>query len=196
LHQSQEVIDMPRGSSAVAAPPPATRHQKGTVQGPPASEPGEGSGAYMRRLMTLGIADSATILAAVHQNFPGSKAKESDVAWNRAKLRKEAESGAPAPKANGGHSLPTAASAPRPIGMKAPAAQQPELPWQQRQAKDTLTKHAQAAERATGQLPADLAGITEFRAALAAGGTSVMITIKGGDRTRAVDGAWLAKLLM
>ena len=67
--------------------------------GPPPPSPGEGSGAYMRRLMRSGYDDTTAILAAVHANFKGSKAGPSDVAWNRAKIRKEDGGTAPAPAA-------------------------------------------------------------------------------------------------
>ena len=50
---------------------------------------GEGSGAYMRRLMRAGYTDRDGILAAVRKRWPDSKAGPSDVAWNRAKLRSE-----------------------------------------------------------------------------------------------------------
>lgn len=56
--------------------------------GLPDKDEGEGSGAYMRRLLAAGAADDA-ILERVHAQFPGSKATKSDVAYNKAKLRKD-----------------------------------------------------------------------------------------------------------
>jgi hypothetical protein len=50
---------------------------------------GEGSGAYIRRLLVAGHLDTDAILEAVHAQFPGSKAKASDVAWNKGKLKKD-----------------------------------------------------------------------------------------------------------
>jgi hypothetical protein len=60
----------------------------------PDREANEGSGAYIRRLLALG-AQADAILMRVHAQFPGSKATASDVAYNKAKLRKE---GVAAPK--------------------------------------------------------------------------------------------------
>jgi hypothetical protein len=50
---------------------------------------GEGSGAYIRRLLKAGFVDTAAILKAVHAQFEGSKAKASDVSWNKGKLKKD-----------------------------------------------------------------------------------------------------------
>ncbi len=59
---------------------------------PPPAEAGEGSGAYMRRLMTLGFSDTQVILDANRAAFPTSKATAADVAFNRSKLAKAAGS--------------------------------------------------------------------------------------------------------
>jgi hypothetical protein len=55
----------------------------------PPRTPGEGSGAYIRRLLMAGHNDSNAILAAVHAQFEGSKAAQSDINWNKGKLKKE-----------------------------------------------------------------------------------------------------------
>lgn len=47
-----------------------------------------GSGARIRELIMKGV-DSEKILATIHKEFPGSKAKASDVSWNRGKLKAE-----------------------------------------------------------------------------------------------------------
>lgn len=47
-----------------------------------------GSGARIRELIMKGV-DSEKILATIHKEFPGSKAKASDISWNKGKLRKE-----------------------------------------------------------------------------------------------------------
>lgn len=54
---------------------------------PPRQEE-EKSGVYIRRLLVLGY-PADPILAAVHAQFPGSKASKSDISWNKAKLAKE-----------------------------------------------------------------------------------------------------------
>lgn len=51
-----------------------------------APEPGEKSGAFIRRCLIAG-ADGETILTWVHAHFEGSKAKMSDIGWNRNKLK-------------------------------------------------------------------------------------------------------------
>lgn len=48
-----------------------------------------GSGARIREMLLQGV-DTATILATIHREFPGSKAGPSDVSWNKQKLRKDA----------------------------------------------------------------------------------------------------------
>ena len=85
LTEEEKTKTMPKNAKAAA---PAAKV--------PDVEPGEGSGAYMRRLLSLGINDNNVILEAVHRQFPGSKAGPADVSYNRAKLRKE---GAPAASA-------------------------------------------------------------------------------------------------
>jgi site-specific DNA-cytosine methylase len=49
-------------------------------------KPGVGSGAYMRLLLSMGCYDTAEILTMNLRHFPGSRARESDVYWNRRKL--------------------------------------------------------------------------------------------------------------
>lgn len=48
-----------------------------------------GSGARIRELLKAGGLNQAEILVIVHREFPTSKAGPSDIAWNRAKLRKD-----------------------------------------------------------------------------------------------------------
>jgi DNA (cytosine-5)-methyltransferase 1 len=48
---------------------------------------GEGSGAFIRRLLQQGY-DAEHILQHVHASFPNSKATKSDISWNKGKLRK------------------------------------------------------------------------------------------------------------
>lgn len=55
----------------------------------PKSEEGEGSGAYIRRLLQMNKFTDDQILQLVHKNFSGSKAKKSDINWNRNRLAKE-----------------------------------------------------------------------------------------------------------
>jgi hypothetical protein len=69
--------------------------QVAVPKGLPDRDEGEGSGAYIRRLLGLGAADDA-ILERVHAQFPGSKATKSDVAYNKAKLKKLSEDNAKA----------------------------------------------------------------------------------------------------
>ena len=58
-----------------------------TLKGPRA---GEGSGAYIRRLiMEQRKLTDSQLAAAVHKFFPGRSTTESDVAWNRRKLKLE-----------------------------------------------------------------------------------------------------------
>jgi hypothetical protein len=47
-----------------------------------------GSGARIRELILKGW-DNEKILATIHKEFPGSKAKASDVSWNKGKLRRD-----------------------------------------------------------------------------------------------------------
>jgi site-specific DNA-cytosine methylase len=95
-----EVLDItgPPGRLYDLQPREETREMARSVQvaaqkGLPDRAEGEGSGAYIRRLLGMGAVDDA-ILERVHAQFPGSKATKSDVAYNRAKLRKD---GAPPP---------------------------------------------------------------------------------------------------
>jgi Fe2+ transport system protein FeoA len=69
------------GKRPAAAPTPLG--QAGNV---PDVESGEGSGKYMQRLLVLGF-QAGDILAAVHRQFPGSKATVSDVSYNKGKLK-------------------------------------------------------------------------------------------------------------
>jgi hypothetical protein len=55
----------------------------------PNREDGEGSGAYIRRMLKAGYLDTPTLLAAVHAQFEGSKAGPSDISWNKNKLKGE-----------------------------------------------------------------------------------------------------------
>ena len=64
--------------------PPST-----VIDGPDvAPEDGQGSGAYIRMLLGAGYRP-AQIVGMVHRNFEGSRATTRDVAWNRAKMRRE-----------------------------------------------------------------------------------------------------------
>lgn len=89
-----------------------------TTGRPPDKTEGEGSGAYIRRLLTLGVTSNEVILEAVHRQFPGSKATASDVSYNKNKLKQ------------GG--APTAKPAPVIVEAKKPPkyAPQTELPWE------------------------------------------------------------------
>lgn len=53
---------------------------------PPAE--GEGSGAFIRRMLQAGEMTPDQIVETVHEYYPGSKATKADVAWNRNRLRK------------------------------------------------------------------------------------------------------------
>jgi len=55
---------------------------------PPLAQ-GEGTGAYIRRLLSAGT-DGDTVLAAVRANFPNSRATMADISWNRGRLKKDA----------------------------------------------------------------------------------------------------------
>lgn len=56
--------------------------------GLPSRNEGEGSGAYIRRLLALGASTEA-ILERIHAQFPGSKATASDVSYNKNKFKKD-----------------------------------------------------------------------------------------------------------
>jgi hypothetical protein len=79
----------------------------------PRREEGEGSGVYIRRLLTDWSDDTDAILEAVHAQFEGSRAKASDVSWNRGILKKEADNGAPAVKTMKAKAMPAAVAKPR-----------------------------------------------------------------------------------
>jgi hypothetical protein len=81
-----KVIDLKPGK---AAKPVASKPAKSGAL--PAREDGEGSGAYIRRLLRGGVTSTEAILEAVHAQFPGSKAKASDVSWNKGKMKKDGE---------------------------------------------------------------------------------------------------------
>lgn len=66
-----------------AAPAAAVRTSAAMVP-----EPGEKSGAFIRRCLIAGM-DGDAILAIVHSHFEGSKASKSDINWNKQKLKKE-----------------------------------------------------------------------------------------------------------
>ena len=135
------------------SPPPTSSGNPGGVPFMP--EAGEGSGAYMRRLMRSGHDDSAVILAAVHANFPGSKAGPSDVAWNRVKVRKE-DGGAPPPKAT---TPPPQRGATGKRASASPADDQPDLPFEGGSPVRNVPPPTPAA---ANRLPAPLTrGITE-----------------------------------
>lgn len=62
------------------------------VNGSVYSQPKIGSGKRMQQLMAQGVNDPAEILRVIHTEFPGSKAKRSDVYFNRRQLKaKEAD---------------------------------------------------------------------------------------------------------
>lgn len=48
-----------------------------------------GSGAYIRELLMTGKHDPDSIVKLTHKKFPDSKCSVKDVAWNRAKLRRD-----------------------------------------------------------------------------------------------------------
>jgi hypothetical protein len=77
-----KVVDL-KPAKAAAKPTP------GKVVNVPKVNPGEGSGAYIRRLLMAGITVNEVILEAVHTQFPDSKAKASDISWNKGKLKKD-----------------------------------------------------------------------------------------------------------
>lgn len=61
---------------------------------------GMGSGAYIRLLLSMGFEDAGRILELNSKHFPQSKAKASDVYWNRKKLECDRQAvPAPAPQA-------------------------------------------------------------------------------------------------
>jgi site-specific DNA-cytosine methylase len=82
----------------------------------PLREGSEGSGAYIRRLLTDWSDDTDAVLEAVHAQFEGSRAKASDISWNRGILKKEnGEAPAPASRA-----AKKAAAAPPPVAKRGP----------------------------------------------------------------------------
>ncbi|MFI5387593.1 MAG: hypothetical protein ACHQ50_15910 [Fimbriimonadales bacterium] len=68
--------------------PTAKRAPVLTVSLPPNLKPVEGTtcGAYIRSLLVMGKA-TEDILVLVRKHFPESKAKNSDVSWNRGRLK-------------------------------------------------------------------------------------------------------------
>lgn len=87
----------------------------------PPREDGEGSGAYIRRLLTDWSDDTDAILEAVHAQFEGSRAKASDISWNRGILKKGANGETTAKKPVAKAAVPAkkkAAAAPPPVVMK------------------------------------------------------------------------------
>lgn len=72
-----------------AKPLPRAATQSRTVDKLPLKNAGEGSGAYMRRMMVDGFTDPDTLLAAVLAQYPGSKATKSDVSYNKNKLKQD-----------------------------------------------------------------------------------------------------------
>lgn len=90
--QRQQLIVLPKGKT-VSLPPPAAKpakEQKAAAPGRPgpAGPRKLGSGFRMRQMLVKGMQSSA-ILAVIHKEFPDSKATNSDVGWNRAKLQKQ-----------------------------------------------------------------------------------------------------------
>jgi len=81
-----KVVDLKPVVKPSIKPAKATKPVAGAL---PNKTDGEGSGAYIRRLLKAGFVDTNAILEAVHANFAGSKAKPSDVAWNKGKLKKD-----------------------------------------------------------------------------------------------------------
>jgi hypothetical protein len=73
--------DAMAATKKVEAKKPAGKGVKGGGRKP-------GSGARIRELILKGF-DNDKILATVHKEFPDSKAKASDIAWNKGKLRKD-----------------------------------------------------------------------------------------------------------
>lgn len=72
-----------------AKPLPRAATASRTVTSLPLKNAGEGSGAYMRRMMVDGFTDPDTLLAAVLAQYPGSKATKSDVSFNKNKLKND-----------------------------------------------------------------------------------------------------------
>jgi site-specific DNA-cytosine methylase len=177
-HQ-EEPEDMPKTSVAVPRGAPS---RSPTI--PPAN-PGEGSGAYMRRLMGLGIEDSETILAGVHAGFPGSKATKSDVAYNRAIFRKQ---GAPA-------AAPSAPAKPPKYAPPAPTAHQPDLPFEGGKRVAAAPGRASnamvdAVARMAGASEGETQKIRALADRLGSGPGSVKVTV-GGET---FEGIWLRGL--
>ncbi len=75
---SPQTVEPKEGMPMARAAQPAT----------PRPQEGEGSGAFIRRMLTAGMDDDA-ILEAVHANYEDSKAKKADISWNRGRLKKE-----------------------------------------------------------------------------------------------------------
>ena len=132
LYPLTEKVTMPRvqvqtPAAKAAGPPPKT------ITGLPPRDPGEGSGAYIRRLLLLGAAPDA-ILERVHAQFPGSKATASDVAYNKGKLKKDGlwPANGAAPNGANGHAAPPAKApkhgAPVPAKAAAPPWETPAKP--------------------------------------------------------------------
>jgi hypothetical protein len=82
-----KVVAAPKGGAKVV--PLKTVKAKANGSTLPKVQDGEGSGAYIRRLLKAGYVDTQAILAAVHSQFEGSKAGPSDVSWNKGKLKKD-----------------------------------------------------------------------------------------------------------
>jgi site-specific DNA-cytosine methylase len=129
-------------------PPWDVAPKKGTLvtkanAAPPPPDAGEGSGAYIRRLLRAGRGDEE-VLAAVHAGFPASKATKSDLSWNRGRIRKEDAAGGAAPVAR-----PAAQRAPEskktasaPASVASPPAVKLARP------RDTPETHGSAGDRA------------------------------------------------
>lgn len=77
-----------RASERIAPPGPLTPKKKGPREAP--ARP-QGIGSYIRELLREGRHSPDQIIVMVKTRFPESRATVADVAWNRAKLRKEAD---------------------------------------------------------------------------------------------------------
>lgn len=171
-------FSQPAGKVAVPAPtktavrPPTTPQLVDVI---PGKQEGEGSGAYIRRMIRAGHNDTDALLAAVHANFPGSKAKASDINWNRNKIKQEdAGGGAPAPRVVNRPSMRTIPAA--------PVAAQPDLPWEETKVRERMTAPAPSKPQtlAKDALAAAVSavGMTVVNRVDAADGTTVLVLRK------------------
>ena len=184
----------PMARNAIAAP---AAPRAGSLPPPPTQ--GEGSGAYMRRLMTSGWNDDQVILTAVHAHFAGSKATKSDVYYNRRKLTTDPKA-APtpskpvAPPHTG--SLKAVVKAAREI-----AAEQADLPFTPSPPRPSGASDDYVYEqklgwlfRAAGIIPGDRIKLVALARALGAGGSPSVLTVRVGGKDTTHDVKWLKTL--